>query len=515
MTNVAQAASPAQDRVSESPSLAATLRGKLSGLSHGQFVCLAAAVAFLLVFYFQSPRFVLWQGLEIAAARSNPEVNRAHDTLNLIASPFSPVPNSSNTIIQWRLLFPLLGHYLHFPRWLNLTVPFIGAFACAAAIAHFITRKTGDRLIGFGAAVAGSAASWFFVSTGWLCYYDAWYVAGLLSVAFSPSRRLLVLCGLLVPWIDERFVLGLPVAVLCRWALQAESPVRARWREVAALGCALLPWMLIRSGIVLAGVDRSESMVHPGHPYDAPSVWANMPLGVWHGFRGLWFYALILPWALHRNSRRNLALVIGAAVIATFAATTILAGDISRSVSMFLPLPIAGIAYLAATNRRLLLVSLPLVAAFNLAAPASHVMTAFTIPIYDLRHEILSYKNPPPEVNPRYHNGQGLQLLKEGKTAEATRHFDAAIKLAPQLPASYANRGYLRSMSGDPAGALADLDRAVKLGMQSADLLLFRGTLQLQCGQRDGARNSFQQALRVAPADWPKRGEVEVNLKAM
>ena len=56
-----------------------------------------------------------------------------------------------------------------------------------------------------------------FVSTGWLAYFDSWYVLGLLVATFSGSRsspRPQPACC--APWIDERFVLALPLVVLIR-----------------------------------------------------------------------------------------------------------------------------------------------------------------------------------------------------------------------------------------------------------------------------------------------------------
>src|SRR5207244_6040546 len=64
--------------------------------------------------------------------------------------------------------------------------------------------------------IAGASA-WFFVSTGWLGYYDAWLGLGLLAVGFSRRPWVAGVACVLTPWVDERFVLGFPLALLVRW----------------------------------------------------------------------------------------------------------------------------------------------------------------------------------------------------------------------------------------------------------------------------------------------------------
>src|SRR3954462_9064190 len=93
--------------------------------------------AFALSIFFFCPHFAIWRGLSITEAHFNPEVNRAVDALKQLEHPFAKIRirdpkattqpadtddaitiDKSNRVIQWRLLFPIIAHYLYFPHWL-------------------------------------------------------------------------------------------------------------------------------------------------------------------------------------------------------------------------------------------------------------------------------------------------------------------------------------------------------------------------------------------------------------
>ncbi len=77
----------------------------------------ASLAAFVVVILFFAPRFMLWPWLDLdSAERQAPEFNRAIDTLRQLDHPFVRITNPTNQVINWRLLFPVLGHYLNLPR---------------------------------------------------------------------------------------------------------------------------------------------------------------------------------------------------------------------------------------------------------------------------------------------------------------------------------------------------------------------------------------------------------------
>src|SRR4029453_3768505 len=107
------------------------------------FVAAAALAACLVTVWFFCPRFASWRGvyLEIPELWTWPEVHRAVAVLGQPEDPFARVVNPSNRVVNWRLLFPLLGHYLHMPRGLFLALPQLGCWAAAALFVHVLLRE--------------------------------------------------------------------------------------------------------------------------------------------------------------------------------------------------------------------------------------------------------------------------------------------------------------------------------------------------------------------------------------
>ena len=123
--------------------------GKLRWLSSLPFFfAMSAIVAFLLINYFFCPRFVLWQGLGIPDAWFNPEVNRAVFALKQIQHPFEPINNVSNEVIRWRLLFPLIAHYLSIPNFIYLMLPHLGCIVVLVWIAKTAFDKARSAAFG-------------------------------------------------------------------------------------------------------------------------------------------------------------------------------------------------------------------------------------------------------------------------------------------------------------------------------------------------------------------------------
>ncbi len=133
----------------------------------------SAIAATLLVNYFFCPRFALWKGLDLPLAWSNPEVNRAVDSLRQIQHPFAPINNPTNEVIQWRLLFPLLAHFLKLPDVLYLALSHVGGLLSLLWIARLTLHRTSERWAAFAAAALFGTTSWYFVSMGWLAYFDS------------------------------------------------------------------------------------------------------------------------------------------------------------------------------------------------------------------------------------------------------------------------------------------------------------------------------------------------------
>lgn len=488
----------------------------LGRLPYWLYLALCATVASAVIIYFYSPRFVLWQGLGIPPALYHPELNRADDALKQLANPFTSDFRPTNGIIRWRLLFPLLGHYLYLSDTFYLSLPFIGVALVLAYAAHLGCRETKDRLIGILFAIAAGTTSWFFVSTGWLAYFDSWYILGLLVVAFSPSHRLLATACLLAPWVDERFALALPVALAVRrfYFANERSYSWDKWlRDVLRISLYTLPFLVLRAIIIFHGSDSSESVTKFGHPLESPTFWWHLLLGLWHSIRGLWFFVGLALWILYSRYYRIAAIAIVIITTAIYTVCICIAGDVSRSLSMFLPLPIFGIILAYRHERARATVMLGAVVAFNLIAPASHVMTSFDEPIFDLRYESAHFDTPPMDINPIAYNNEAVNLIEQKKIDDGLRLLGWALQLKPDYGRAYFNRGYALGLKGDLQNAMTDLTFAIRHDPTFPDSYYFRGIAYMGLNNPASAAPDLAYALRIAPADWKYRADAEKRLQ--
>ncbi|NJL32164.1 MAG: hypothetical protein HC898_11375 [Phycisphaerales bacterium] len=231
-------------------------------------ICAIAAAMVVLVFF--APRYVAWSGFELPESWSNPEINRAIETLRLIEDPFGYQPSPSNRVIVWRLLFVLPWHCLSLPKLGFLLMPFVGCVAALMLTAQLLYREGKSWRIAFCGTALTATCSWFFVSTGWLTYFDSWVLLGLLAIGFVNHIGWGITACVLVPWIDERFVLTLPLAMTAR-AIYFDWLVKGEWRNILRQGmiffAALLPWAGVRYGLILAGIDRGMKD-GAGQPFD-------------------------------------------------------------------------------------------------------------------------------------------------------------------------------------------------------------------------------------------------------
>jgi hypothetical protein len=129
-----------------------------------RFATLASALAFILVVACFAPRFVHWSWIDLDSAEHHPpEFNRAIDTLRQLEHPFTPITNPTNRVINWRLLFPLLGHVMRLPQWAFLALPSLGCLLTLGYVALLVRREGGTRPDAFAATVLTATTSWFFV----------------------------------------------------------------------------------------------------------------------------------------------------------------------------------------------------------------------------------------------------------------------------------------------------------------------------------------------------------------
>ncbi len=455
----------------------------------------------LLLLLFFSPSWVTfraWARVPEVFSRVIP-VRRGAWVAKQVADPFVAIDDPYHGIVRWRLLMPMLGHYLHLPVSVVLALSWVG---CVAVLATVIRLGRARGLAWSETAmlaVVVGAAGWFFTATGWLGYYDSWLVLGFLAVAWAETRWLVWLACLLTPWIDERFVLGVPLAFVVRWIRMSPGPSASRARRslVTDLSiAALLVAAYVALRLWLAGQAGSPSLEEYRRGIDANVPLSRHMFGSWQGLRAGWF--LVGTAALVLLARRR---VLAAALLAVaVGATTIVglasANDLGRAMA-----PLAAVVPLGwilgrTTGWWKRSHAPPVLAAAALLLPAEHVVSTFTVPVEPLGREIRLLFDPPPSFAPDGyleeaentanrgdlaraetlatigvrlgrtaggHDVLGVVLARENRWAEALTEFDTAVELDPSLAEAWLNRARAHLATGDAAAAGRDVARVEQL----------------------------------------------------
>lgn len=294
------------------------------------------------------------------------------------------IDDPKHKIVRWRLLFPALGYFLHLPGWMTLGLAHVGCAVWLLALvlvarSHAQAPPRPPYEAACLALVAGASAP-FFTSMGWLGYYDSWLVLALLAVGFAPARWIVVVACVAGPWIDERFVIGLPLALLVRWTLDEKRNL-SLWAWVkaeAALPCIVVAcYALIR--LHLGGSGSSQTVREYFHQFViAPRISASdRLLGAWAGLRFGWVLigaAVVLTALAATRLSRLRAALLAFAIVVTGLAGLYTALDLSRSMALLTPvIPLGWIlaARTAAWHRFHLA---PLLAVSALLLPGQHVV---------------------------------------------------------------------------------------------------------------------------------------------
>jgi hypothetical protein len=475
-----------------------------------------AVGAFALLLFCFSPSwaaFSLWS--RVPEMSGLIEVRRGAAVLEQVAHPGAPVSDPLHAAIQWRLLFPALGHILSLPPALLFSLAHMGALLGLAWLVTLCRRARLDwTTTAFVLLLLGSA-SWFFTSTGWLGYFDAWLALGLLLVAFADAGWVVWLACLWAPWVDERFALAAPLALLCRWL---HRPERFDLRRDLLIPVALLAaFVVIRLGVLTsssASGATATGYLTGKNFLDAPL--SRIALGVWDGLRTGWLLVVAALVTLH--GQRPRALLLGAATIAVLLLGLATAQDYSRSMTMLLP--VATLGALLALSPELPRSSSPhssppwlpravrIAAPLALLIPAHHVMNDRVNPIFYLPHELAAFDNPPPLAMSELYELRAIHAMERGEFPAAESDLALAIKLARNPASPAKQRGILAASQQRWSDARRDFSLMVEHDPKNPDAWFMRAQANQALGDTPSARADLDHARSLAPADWTTRPDV-------
>ena len=470
---------------------------------------LLAAGCFALLIYFFSPSwgaFRLWA--RVPEMGGMLEVRRGVSVLAQVEHPGAPIADTLHQAIQWRLFFPVIGRVLHLPLSMFFALAHLGCLFVLGFSVTLLRRSNFNWTDTALAALVLGASSWFFTSTGWLGYFDSWFALALLLIAFAEARWVVWLACLLAPWIDERFVVAAPFALLCRWLHHGARNPTARfdWRREAGLPAALLAaFVAVRLGVLAS---RSSTGATVGgylaaRDYlDAPL--SRLALGVWEGLRVGWcFVGVALVWLWPSRGR---ALAFGAAALVLAVTGLATAQDYSRAMTMLLPAAMLGLllAPAVAWRSRALLTC----AAVALLLPAHHVMNDRVNPIYHLQHELAVLTSPPAIAMPELYELRAIHEMVRGEFAQADANLALAIKLSDHPASPARQRGVLAASMGKMDDALRYFSLAAEHDPQDPDAWFMCAQAHLALGHAPDAHTAMERALTLAPNDWTTRPDV-------
>jgi hypothetical protein len=244
----------------------------------------------------------------------------------------APLRTDVESAMLWRLLPPAVAHLLHLPGKTPLILPWLGVLAATTYVAVLLSRQCADNRFVFGGTLLFATTSAVLVPVGWLGMNDAWVWLGLLAVAFGRSAWAAPLACLLCPWIDERFIIGFPLAWLAG-RLERNEPL---WGRPVLTALWLLPYALLRLSFDRQGTATQSFLQNQTN--ESLRLLPMVPLGWWLGLRAAW---LTVGYAVWRGSADRRGLFAGV-LLATLTVSLLLASDLSRSVAIASPLVLAG-----------------------------------------------------------------------------------------------------------------------------------------------------------------------------
>ncbi len=467
----------------------------------------------ILVYFFSPPWAAFRAWARVPELGGMMEVRRGSSVLFQEAHPGSPIPDPLHGAIQWRLLFPLIGHFLDLPA----TVLFgLADLGCVLVLAFIVTvlRRRGVPFVEAGLiAVMLGAGSWYFASTAWLGYYDSWLVLGLLFVALARARWPVWLACLWAPWVDERFVLALPLALLCRYLLQSRGAGPARWQaflrqEVLLPAGLAAAFVAVRLGILAGHSDANATITgYLTNLHLGGTAWTRVVYGVWEGLRAGW---LFVPLALlARWPRRWQPVALGLSTLAVMAVGLATAQDFSRSMMLMMPVGLLGAIVAWEAAPRWLPWTLRGGAAAALLLPAHLVMSNGVNPIWPLHQQLTALSSPPPAIMPEIYELRGILDMERGDPAQAERDLTLAIRLSDNPAPACKQRGVLYASAGRWADARRDFDTMVKYEPDNPDGWFLRAQADLALGDDPACQSDMRRALAVAPAGWTERPDVK------
>jgi len=339
----------------------------------------AGLVCLVLVVFFHSPRWWI-------IAHTSPgtfEWDRAITYLKQCEDPFR---EDVEPAMHWRFVPQVIVWAFGGNRAVALAIPWLGAWALLVYIYRLCRRNQIAPGTSIYLTLLLGASAPVLASTGWLGVNDAWVALGLCCLAFDRRKLLLALACLLGPFIDERFVFGVPLALLIRNLGDAKAaPIRVLPRLAGQCALAVVPFMVGRILGVLFGRSTGGDFAFLAQSVRGSTSYLWMtPLGVAMAFRFGYLPVTVWGGRLCSTVRPSMTALIAIAVVPVIVGL-LLASDSMRTAGILLPLCLYGAIELAKQSEN---DWWPWLALANLLFAAAHISYTKIMPINSLPIEL-------------------------------------------------------------------------------------------------------------------------------
>jgi hypothetical protein len=291
-------------------------------------VFLIVAVAIALSIFFFSPR------LSLLHQRDTMDWYRGNTYLLQVENPFR---DDVENIMRWRLGPPLVAHLLGLRGFSALALPWLGIVSLLSYVAVVLRRSVDERGFVLGGTVLVATTAAVVFPLHWMGLNDAWIWLCLLIVAFEDSFVALLLACLAGPWVDERFIIGLPLAYVSGAALRG-TPIFATRPLAAAAAVAVYLIVRLTASAYTGGGDTAGVHLHNMFPQAFAALRFGY-LGWWMGLRAAWVPILA---AVFWHPRRWLFVTV---LVLTALVTMLTTEDQSRSAAIAIPAVVAGLLF--------------------------------------------------------------------------------------------------------------------------------------------------------------------------
>ncbi|MCC9601133.1 hypothetical protein LOC67_11295 [Stieleria sp. JC731] len=446
-----------------------------------------------------------------------PEVDRAHDTLRQVADPWLTINNSNSRVIQWRLLFPLIGNLLHLRDWQFLCLPLLGCFLTLAYFANTMLHRGAEKLTVLLATTLFAMLPWYFVSTGWLAYFDSWLVLGLLITTFDQRLWLIAIACIATPWVDERFTLALPMVLAVR-AIERQPTQEGGesiMRTLVLIASTGAIYPIIRIASLTFGADNVAGAYTTEHTSAIRQIPAAVFLsGLWQGYRIVWIFAAVFLIQRRQSAPRTLWWITLATTLLTSLAALLIAGDMHRSLEMLTPIVAAGILGVQRFDQKKRVGLLSACLLLSIILPASHRLWFENYPISRLTSEL---RRQPPTNAEIINMGmaRASQMLDQGDAAGATLIAAELIERSEEPYSALLFRANLFAALEKYDLAIADLDHAIELDPVMPDGHFAKAMLLVKTKRFAEAISELQRAIELGGPAWPGYRDCQAAIEVL